>query len=188
MSSRTMMVREGILAGVLGATVIALWFLVLDSIRGAPLTTPLTLGRHLLRATGVGSADARDGLVLVTFSILHVGVFVAIGMICGKLLAMSERTPMVLIGVGLLFVAFEVLLAGFTEMLAMQREVLLPRLHVAGANLLAAVVMAGMLWRTHRSLPHRFLDALANDADDGASGSRDDIQPTPRVVSTAPPT
>lgn len=31
MSSRTMMVREGILAGVLGATVIALWFLVLDS-------------------------------------------------------------------------------------------------------------------------------------------------------------
>jgi len=43
------------------------------------------------------------------------GVFVAIGMICAKLLAMSERTPTVLIGVGLLFVAFEVLLAGFTE-------------------------------------------------------------------------
>lgn len=125
--------------------------------------------------------------MLVTYSILHVGVFVAIGMICAKLLAMSERTPTVLIGVGLFFVAFEVLLAGFTEMLAMQQEVRLPRLHVAGANLLAAVVMAGMLWRTHRALPPRFLDAPANDADDGASGSRDDIQPTPRDVSTAPP-
>lgn len=177
MSSRTMMVREGVLAGVLGATVIALWFLVLDSIHGAPLTTPLTLGRHLFRMAGFGSANPPDALVLMTYSLIHVGVFIVIGMLCAKLLAMSERTPTMLIGVGMLFVSFEVMLTGFTEILALQGRVILPRPHVMGANLLAAVVMAGTLWRNHRSLPHRYMNALANDADDGARGSRDDLAP-----------
>ncbi len=44
--------RDGIVAGVLGATAVALWFLGVDMIYATPFTTPAGLGRGLLRLFG----------------------------------------------------------------------------------------------------------------------------------------
>ena len=44
--------REGIIAGVLGATAVAVWFLGIDSLYATPLATPAALGRGLLRLFG----------------------------------------------------------------------------------------------------------------------------------------
>ena len=49
-------IREGVAAGLIGAAVVALWFLVLDSVVGRPLYTPAALGSALLY--GVSGADA----------------------------------------------------------------------------------------------------------------------------------
>ena len=42
--------REGILAGLIGATSVAIWFLVIDVIGGRPLHTPSVLGEALMNA------------------------------------------------------------------------------------------------------------------------------------------
>ncbi len=40
---------EGIVAGTIGAATIALWFLILDMMKGRPLHTPTVLGTALFR-------------------------------------------------------------------------------------------------------------------------------------------
>lgn len=41
-------IRQGILAGVVGATILAFWFLVVDALAGQPLRTPGFLAGALL--------------------------------------------------------------------------------------------------------------------------------------------
>ncbi len=48
--------QEGIVAGVVGAATVAVWFLVLDTIAGRPFYTPTVLGTALFRkGAGLGS-------------------------------------------------------------------------------------------------------------------------------------
>ena len=48
--------QEGMIAGLVGAAIVALWFLILDAFNGRPLYTPTVLGTALFRrAAGLGS-------------------------------------------------------------------------------------------------------------------------------------
>src|SRR5881398_1966295 len=48
--SRTVsLVQEGMLAGLIGAATVALWFLIVDALAGRPLYTPTVLGSALFR-------------------------------------------------------------------------------------------------------------------------------------------
>ena len=58
------LVREGIIAGFIGATVIAVWFFFIDIIVGEPLFTPTTLGRGLLSIFGP-VPENQSGLLMV---------------------------------------------------------------------------------------------------------------------------
>lgn len=166
MPSKHSVLREGVLAGLSGAAAIAIWFLLLDTMRGAPLATPALLGSHLLQAVGVGSTSVSTATQVLSYTIVHFGLFILVGIIAATIVRSAERTPAILIGVGLLFVTFEVLVIGVSQIVGSGTAVALPRLHVIGSNLVAAVVMAAALWRTHRTLPHRLKNALANDVDD----------------------
>ena len=44
MTSNSRYLREGIIAGLIGAAVVAVWFLIYDAARGRPLRTPALLG------------------------------------------------------------------------------------------------------------------------------------------------
>src|SRR5215813_6785332 len=53
--------EEGLVAGLIGAAVIAVWFLVLDTVGGRPFHTPTILGRAIfLGGQGLGSPDPED--------------------------------------------------------------------------------------------------------------------------------
>ena len=59
--------REGLTAGVLGATAVAVWFLILDTIAGRPFATPSMLGASLATlfgAPGTGPASMLHALPL----------------------------------------------------------------------------------------------------------------------------
>src|SRR5207244_11432164 len=56
--------REGVVAGLIGAAVVALWFLAIDAIQGDPLRTPKLLGTGLLRQSDPVTA-------LVSYTIVH---------------------------------------------------------------------------------------------------------------------
>lgn len=147
--------QEGIVAGVLGATTIALWFLLLDSINGRPLFTPTVIGTALFRGgEGLESLDTLavsfDMVLVVTW--LHVLVFAIVGGIASRLLAFVEDRPNLGFGVLLLFVVFEFGFIAFAMMVAQ------PVLHaltwpaILVGNLLAAIVMSFYFWRRHPNL------------------------------------
>src|SRR5436190_19474547 len=59
--TRTMtLAQEGLIAGLIGAATIAVWFLILDSLSGRPLYTPTVLGRALVRR---GAATPLSGVL-----------------------------------------------------------------------------------------------------------------------------
>ena len=144
---------EGITAGLIGAGTIALWFLILDTIRGRPFYTPMVLGTALLRGHAALAHPETlpvDLETVLTFTWLHVLAFLLIGVAASKLLDVAERDASLGFGIVLLFVVFE---AGFFVVSMVVAEPLLRALTwpaVVVGNLLAAATMA---WTFHRRHP-----------------------------------
>jgi len=147
--------QEGLVAGVIGALTVALWFLVVDVVHGRPLYTPTVLGTALFgRATAIGPYEtlpiSMDMVLMFTW--VHGLAFAAIGGVASRLLAMAERNPSIGFGVLLLFVVFEF---GFTVAAMLVAAPVLKALTwpaVLVANLLAATAMGGYFWLRHPAL------------------------------------
>ena len=140
--------EEGIVAGLIGAAVIALWFLLLDSMKGRPLYTPTVLGTALF-----GSArESNPFEMALMFTFVHVLIFAMLGGIAARLLALAEHDPNYGFGILLLFVVFEF---GFiTVFMVFAQDVLhaLAWSKVLVGNLLAAAAMALYFRRHHPNL------------------------------------
>lgn len=146
--------QEGIVAGLLGAAVIALWFLILDSARGLPLYTPSVLGAALFRRELLASPGPLpiSGEMVAVYTWVHGLVFCLIGGLASRLLALAEERPNLGFGIVLLFVVFEF---GFVGVALAFAEPVLHALTwpaVLVGNLLAASAMAAYLWRRHPNL------------------------------------
>jgi len=153
-SRTTALYQEGLVAGLVGAATIALWFLILDSLSGRPLYTPTVLGTALFRRGGTTPlSEIRPNLEMVLmFTWVHGLVFVAIGGIVARLLALAERQPSVGFGILMLFVFFEF---GFIVAAMFFAEPILHALAwpaVLVANILAAAAMGGYFWLRHPNL------------------------------------
>ena len=146
---------EGILAGLVGAATIAMWFLALDSIKGRPFYTPTVLGTALFQGSaGLQNpqALAPNFEVVLSFTWVHVLAFLLIGVGASRLLGLVELDPSFGFGVMLLFVFFEFgfLLASMVFAEPVLRGLTLPEVLVG--NLLAAAAMAAVFWRRHPRL------------------------------------
>lgn len=145
-------IREGITAGVLGATCVAVWFLVVDIAAGHPLYTPATLGAAVLSFFGPAGSEG-TALQVAFYTLVHFAAFIGFGIVITTIVHAAARVPAVLIGVLLLFVAFELGFHGFVALLAQSpRFEPIAWYQIFAANLVAAVVMGGYLWRTHPNL------------------------------------
>ena len=150
--------QEGMIAGVLGALAVAVWFLVLDSLSGRPFWTPTVLGTAIFRR-GAG-LDAAATLppsfeMVLMFSWIHGMVFAGLGGLAARLLGYVDEHPSAGFGVLLLFVIFQF---GFIAVATVFAEPVLRALSawsILVANLLAAAAMTGFLWRRHPSLQLR---------------------------------
>lgn len=150
---------EGIIAGLLGAASIAVWFLIVDTINGRPLYTPSVLGTALSNVLFPGAAgpdNAAAGSISVEmvflFTWVHGLVFAAIGGIAARLLAFAEHTANVAFGIVLLFVVFEFGFIAVTTIAAQQVLSSLAWPAVLVGNMLAAAVMGAYFWRRHPNL------------------------------------
>jgi hypothetical protein len=153
-SRTTALYQEGLVAGLVGAATIAVWFLILDSLSGRPLYTPTVLGTALFRRGGTTPlSEVLPNLEMVLmFTWVHGLVFVAIGGIVARLLALAERQPSVGFGILMLFVFFEF---GFIVAAMFFAEPILHALAwpaVLVANILAAAAMGGYFWLRHPNL------------------------------------
>jgi hypothetical protein len=157
---RHTMMRDGIVAGTLGATAVALWFLGVDLAYGQALATPEALGRGMLRLFGPPGSEG-PMVFVAAYTIFHYVAFIAIGLFASVLVHWAQRQPTLLAGAMMLFVAFEIGFYGLSA--ALGQSPLIGRVG-AGAigtgNLVAAVVMGGYLWRRHPELKAELAYAL----------------------------
>jgi hypothetical protein len=138
-------VATGLASGVVGAAIVALFFLVLDWIGGQPLWTPNTLGSALFRGE-VLPADAPLELAMVLgYTAVHGVVFVGFGLISAFILMSDERGAGAGRTAGLavaLFAAFEASFLVFAWLFEPGLMAQLGAGWVALANALAAVAMS----------------------------------------------
>lgn len=143
-------VREGTIAGIIGAFAVALWFLIVDSIAGRPLFTPAILGASLFDLLGAGFGGR--GLVahIAVYTVIHFSAFILLGIIAAGLMNVLDRRPSWLVGFAALFVLFELGVLGWVAILS--RSPLFGTIawyQLGAANLLAAFFMGRYLWRAH---------------------------------------
>lgn len=147
--------QQGIVAGVMGAATVAVWFFILDLISGRPFYTPSVLGAALFRH---GSGLDQPQALAVSFEMVllytwvHGMAFCVIGGCASKLLALAERNLNVGFGIVLLFVIFEFGFVGAAFIFAEPILQVLAWPAVLVGNLLAATAMASYFWRCHPNL------------------------------------
>ncbi|GAC1650197.1 MAG: hypothetical protein NVS4B3_08610 [Gemmatimonadaceae bacterium] len=153
-------VHDGVMAGVLGATGVAVWFLAVDLFFGHPLATPLALGRSLFSVLGPPGSEGAATFI-VGYTIFHFAAFSLVGILVATVVHFADREPSVLAGLVILFVAFEVAFQGLSMILAHSMSLgNLGWYEVATGNLIAAVVMGVYLWRAHPALRGNLSRAL----------------------------
>ncbi len=154
-------IREGVIAGALGATGVAVWFLIVDTIAGQPFLTPRVLG-EAVKSIVAPDSFASPAVIVVLYTVFHYMTFILAGVAIIALVHGSARHIGLLAGMVMLFVALEVLFYGFVLML--QQATRLEGIawyQVGAANLVAAALMGRYLWVTHPGLTHRLNESLS---------------------------
>ena len=145
-------IRQGIVAGVIGAVVVAVWFLIVDSIAGRPLFTPAALGSAILfGASGPVSVDF-SVTTIVGYSLIHVSAFVLAGVLASTLITQAERAPYLVFGMFLMLVIFATFIVAIVAMLATWLMQELAWWSVLVGDFLAAVAMGAYLLKMHPKL------------------------------------
>ena len=153
--------REGAIAGIIGATCIAVWFFLIDLVAGRPLFTPATLGRALFSIFGPVPAGESQAIHIAAYTVFHYAAFIVVGIVVALALYVAGRESSLLLGFVILFVAFEV---GFYAFVALLQEAsalgAFAWYQVMAGNLIAAAAMGTYLWRAHPALRDQFTHAL----------------------------
>jgi hypothetical protein len=104
--------RQGLIAGLLGAGAVALSFLVIDLVFQHALFTPAALGSAILHGASGPTEIQIDASTVLSYTLLHLVVFLVIGLVTAALIAQVEGHPALLHGIILAFVSFEALFIG----------------------------------------------------------------------------
>jgi peptide-methionine (S)-S-oxide reductase len=140
---------EATSAGLLGASVVAAWFLLLDFMAGRPLHIASVLGQVLLLGDRTPDLIQLHGGAIELYGFFHFLSFLAVGWLAVRLLHMAVREPVWLVALLLVFVSLEtvVFAVSFAVFQGTGAESL--RGPVLIGNALAVLAMGTYLWRTH---------------------------------------
>lgn len=146
------LIARGLVTGLIGAVVVALWFLLLDVAAGQALRTPAALGSALLfGASNVEAIQVNLGIV-AAYTVVHVAAFGAAGILFVAIGEQIERAPALILLVGLAAIVLE---AVVVAVLALGAQWVLGTLGVWSvlvANVLAVSAMSWRVWATHPGL------------------------------------
>lgn len=155
------LVREGVIAGILGAGVIAVWFFMVDLIAGAALFTPTTLGRGMLSIFGPVPAGQSAILLVTLYTLFHFAAFIVLGLVAAMIVNYANEEPSILLGFVVLFAAIEVGFYAFVGLLQQATPLgSLAWYNVMIGNVLAAAAMGTYLFRAHPVLREQFAHAI----------------------------
>jgi hypothetical protein len=159
--TRRPVLREGVIAGVIGATCVAVWFFVVDIATGHPLFTPTTLGRALLSFFRPSPEMGSPALYILSYTLFHYAAFIAVGIVAAGIVTWGGHERALILGFVILFVAFEVGFYWFVALL--QHASALGGLawpQVMVGNLISAAAMGAYIWHVHPRLSEQFTHAF----------------------------
>ncbi|MDE2773599.1 MAG: hypothetical protein OXI46_07815 [Gemmatimonadota bacterium] len=142
------MVVRGVVAGLVGATAMALWFLIVDSSEGQPFRTPNFVAASLL---GVQGMEMGVGLIIL-YTLLHYLVWILVGLVSAWVLDQVEIASPILIGLVLGFLLFDLVFYGSVVVTGANIIQALGWPEVLAGNLLAGMSLMAIL---HWSGPTR---------------------------------
>lgn len=142
-------VEDGVVTGLVGASVVAVWFLLLDFARGVPFFTPSLLGSALFQGRTVEDATAISATMVFAYTGLHGVLFLIAGLAIAWMFSQFERNPQLGLVLLLLFLLFESIVLGLEVTIVPQLVGALGTWAVALANLFSAIAMFWFLLRRH---------------------------------------
>lgn len=147
MNQRVRIVFDGAVAGMIGALVIALWYLIFDAARGQPLGSP-----QALAATLFGSAGGA-GLMLGRLG-FHIFVFALIGVVAAVILETAETDETLFPTMMLLTPIFEIFCIMLLMLIGPSAGVSLPWWKFLIGDLMATSAMLAFFLERHPTLAH----------------------------------
>jgi hypothetical protein len=144
-------VGDGVFAGLIGASAVALWFLVVDAALREPLFTPSLVASTLLRGVPASPDHGVDLTMVAAFTAIHSFLFIVFGIAASWLVDQFQHTPdLPLISIAT-FIALE---GGFviaTKLFVPDLAAVIGHGFIVAGNVLAAVGMAVYLrgWQRH---------------------------------------
>ncbi|MEX2177196.1 MAG: hypothetical protein WD801_00705 [Gemmatimonadaceae bacterium] len=155
--------RQGITAGILGATAVAVWFLIVDTIAGRPFFTPLLLGDALMGVFDRKGTVPIQGMAALIgiYTLFHYAAFCVAGIVVAVVVFVAQDTPSILGGFFIAFIAFELGSLGLVALLAHASTMgTLAWYQLIAGNIAATLVMGWYFWNTHPELRHTMEHAL----------------------------
>ena len=152
---------EGVIAGLIGASLIAVWFLFVDSIARRPFYTPEVLGRALVGVLGPSTQEDSAITFVLAYTVFHFSAFMVVGLIASLIVSIARKEPSILFFFLILFVMTEVGVYGLVGLLDVGTELGKHAwIQIMIGNLLATVGMGYYFWRMHGELADEFRHSL----------------------------
>lgn len=160
--TRHSVVREGFIAGIIGAVIVAVWYFIIDLTAGAPLRTPQMIGQLLLHGNGGFDRAISPGAVLLA-TIFHGAAFVLLGIALTALVHLASREIAWRMGVLIGLVVSAGFAAGLIFAVTPATGERFSSWVVIGGSLIAVAGMAAYLWGRHPLLAASFRDVALGD-------------------------
>ena len=148
-SRPTSIIEDGILTGIAGAAVVALWFLILDTARGQMFFTPALLGSVIFLGQRPDQLVSINPYIIFAYTGLHGVLFLIAGLAIARMFALFEHNPQFGIVILLLFLLFESILFSVAAAIFPNLIGTIGAVAVACGNLFAAIAMFAFLIRRH---------------------------------------
>ena len=132
---------HGVTGGLLAGLVVALWFLVADTVAGHPFRTPALLAGILLNR----EFSAVTFRLVAVYTVLHFAVFAILGVGMAWVSAAFTAPPRLLLSLGFGVLLQEVTFYVGLVLLHAPHLGVVPWPHIVGANIAAGLVLMGYL-------------------------------------------
>jgi hypothetical protein len=162
MNQRVRMLVDGAVAGIIGAFVIALWYLIFDAARGQPLGSLGSLAATLFGGTQAGAALMLGRLVF------HLCVFALIGVVAALILETAEHDDTLFPTMMVLVPVFEVFCIMILMLIGPSSHVSLPWWKFLIGDLMATSAMLAFFLERHPTLAQHLEGPWTGVAREGA--------------------
>ncbi|MDP3936836.1 MAG: hypothetical protein Q8R92_01725 [Deltaproteobacteria bacterium] len=140
-------IEHGVVAGMIGAAVVAIWFLLFDVLLREAFYTPSLIGSVIFQDLDVHLVTGVNTSMVFAYSGLHGAAFLIAGTVLAWMFSLVERNPQFGLVLVLLFLLFQSVIFGFEAAIVPNLVGALGAWAVAMANLLSAVAMFWFLLR-----------------------------------------